>query len=88
MRLSEPEVLFLKTMGTAMSRRDACGSCGEPLADGRRIASRDYVTGDPFDVAICRSLHVHPVQTGTTAVCVRDLWTYECGGRRLVAYRF
>lgn len=36
-----------------MSRRDACGSCGEPLADGRRIASRDYVTGDPFDVAIC-----------------------------------
>jgi SAM-dependent methyltransferase len=52
-RLSEPEVLFLKTMGTAMSRRDACGSCGEPLADGRRIASRDYVTGDPFDVAIC-----------------------------------
>ena len=36
-----------------MSRRDVCGSCGEPLADGRRIASRDYVTGDPFDVAIC-----------------------------------
>jgi len=52
-RLSEPEVLFLKTTGTAMSRRDVCGSCGEPLADGRRIASRDYVTGDPFDVAIC-----------------------------------
>lgn len=36
-----------------MSQRGVCGSCGESLADGRRIASRDYVTRDPFDVVIC-----------------------------------
>jgi len=36
-------------------RRESCGSCGATLDGGRRIASRDYVTGTAFDVAICPS---------------------------------
>lgn len=54
-----------------MSRRDVCGSCGEPLANGRRIASCDYVTGDPFDVAICPGC-----DTGWTTPVPTDLDPY------------
>jgi|694.fasta_scaffold29586_3 SAM-dependent methyltransferase len=35
--------------------REMCGSCETALAGGRRIASRDYVTGTRFDVVVCPS---------------------------------
>ena len=63
-------------------------SVGYLLLSGHSFSFALNFNNLAFDVAICRSLHVHPVQTGTTAVCVRGHWAYKCGGRRLVAYRF
>lgn len=37
----------------AAAHPETCGSCGEALARGRRIESRDYVTGARFDVVVC-----------------------------------
>ena len=41
-----------------------------------------------LDIAICRSLHVHPVQTGAAFMRARGLWAYNRGDRRLETYRF
>jgi len=54
-----------------MSQRDVCGSCGQRLVDGRKIASRDYVTGEHFTVVICPGC-----DTGWTTPVPTDLDPY------------